>query len=113
MKVFITVFMKAHRHGGGMDSPTIRGLRIEWLALATTPASRPPAQAPPRGAGAGGSGSIDVHLLVAGQPEVERLARRAVEVGVPAPHDAERDVPAAGLVGGPPERRGGRLVQHI
>jgi len=40
MKVFITVFMKAHRHGGGMDSPTIRGLRIEWLALGTTRASR-------------------------------------------------------------------------
>ena len=40
MKVFITVFMKAHRHGGRMDSRTIRGLRIEWLALGTTRASR-------------------------------------------------------------------------
>ena len=40
MKVFITVFMKAHRHGGRMDSPTIRGLRIEWLTLGTTRASR-------------------------------------------------------------------------
>jgi len=61
-----------------VDSPIIRGLRIEWLALATTRASRTPA-----------SVSIDVHLLVARQSKLERLARRTVEFGVPAPH-AER-----------------------